>query len=100
MTLDPISPLVSSRGDFFAREGQIYFVTISHSSTAQAVLFLLSKARLTLSCEVGGKGCDVPPVAEKANTWFGVAVGFLQEYEQKKTGTARGSVTRLTIELV
>mgnify|MGYP007067035954 CR=1 FL=1 len=28
----------------------------------------------------------------KKRTGFGAAVGFLQEYEQKKTGTARGSV--------
>ncbi|MDB7995641.1 hypothetical protein PNE09_06725, partial [[Eubacterium] siraeum] len=28
------------------------------------------------------------------------AVGFLQEFEQKKAGTARGSVTRLTMPLV
>ncbi|MDE8716456.1 hypothetical protein PZH37_05265 [[Eubacterium] siraeum] len=39
-------------------------------------------------------------MAEKANTGFGAAVGFLQEYEQKKTGTARESVTRLTMPLV
>jgi len=29
----------------------------------------------------------------KKRTGFGAAVGFLREYEQKKTGTARGSVT-------
>ena len=29
----------------------------------------------------------------KKQTGFGAAVGFLREYEQKKTGTARGSVT-------
>ena len=28
----------------------------------------------------------------KKRTGFGAAVGFLREYEQKKTGTARGSV--------
>lgn len=36
----------------------------------------------------------------KKRTRFGAAVGFLQEYEQKKTGTARGSVTRFTMMLV
>ena len=36
----------------------------------------------------------------KKRTGFGAAVGFLREYEQKKTGTARGSVTRLTMPLV
>ena len=36
----------------------------------------------------------------KKRTGFGAAVGFLQEYEQKKTGTASGSVTRLTMPLV
>jgi len=36
----------------------------------------------------------------KKQTGFGAAVGFLREYEQKKTGTARGSVTRLTMPLV
>ena len=29
----------------------------------------------------------------KKRTGFGAAVGFLREYEQKKTGTASGSVT-------
>ena len=29
----------------------------------------------------------------KKRTGFGAAVGFLREYEQKKTGTARGNVT-------
>jgi len=29
----------------------------------------------------------------KKQTGFGAAVGFLREYEQKKTGTASGSVT-------
>ncbi len=29
--------------------------------------FLLPKTRLTLSCEVGGKACEAPPVAEEAN---------------------------------
>ena len=29
----------------------------------------------------------------KKRTGFGAAVGFLREYEQKKTGTTRGSVT-------
>ena len=29
----------------------------------------------------------------KKRTGFGAAVGFLREYEQKKTGTANGSVT-------
>ena len=28
---------------------------------------MLPKTRLTLSCEVGGKTCDAPPVVEKAN---------------------------------
>jgi hypothetical protein len=33
--------------------------------------FLLSKTHLTLSCEVGGKACDAPPVAEEANrVWY------------------------------
>jgi len=36
----------------------------------------------------------------KKRTGFGAAVGFLREYEQKKTGTASGSVTRLTMPLV
>ena len=36
----------------------------------------------------------------KKRTGFGAAVDFLREYEQKKTGTARGSVTRLTMPLV
>ena len=36
----------------------------------------------------------------KKRTGFGAAVVFLREYEQKKTGTARGSVTRLTMPLV
>ena len=36
----------------------------------------------------------------KKRTGFGTAVGFLREYEQKKAGTARGSVTRLTMPLV
>jgi len=36
----------------------------------------------------------------KKRTGFGAAVGFLREYEQKKAGTARGSVTRLTMPLV
>jgi hypothetical protein len=36
----------------------------------------------------------------KKRTGFGAAVGFLQEFEQKKAGTARGSVTRLTMPLV
>lgn len=29
----------------------------------------------------------------KKQTGFGAVVGFLREYEQKKTGTASGSVT-------
>ena len=29
--------------------------------------FLLLETRLTLSCEVGGKACKAPPVAEEAN---------------------------------
>ncbi|EDR99800.1 hypothetical protein EUBSIR_00083 [[Eubacterium] siraeum DSM 15702] len=36
----------------------------------------------------------------KKQTGFGAVVGFLREYEQKKTGTASGSVTRLTMPLV
>ena len=36
----------------------------------------------------------------KKRTGFGAAVGFLREYEQKKTGTASGSVTRSTMPLV
>ena len=36
----------------------------------------------------------------KKQTGFGAAVGFLREYEQKKTGTASGSVTRSTMPLV
>jgi len=36
----------------------------------------------------------------KKRTGFGAAVGFLRECEQKKTGTARESVTRLTMPLV
>ena len=36
----------------------------------------------------------------KKRTGFGTAVGFLREYEQKKAGTARGSVTRSTMPLV
>ena len=36
----------------------------------------------------------------KKRTGFGAAVGFLREFEQKKTGTARGSVTRFTMPLV
>jgi len=28
---------------------------------------LLPKTHLTLSCEVGGKACEAPPVAEEAN---------------------------------
>ena len=36
----------------------------------------------------------------KKRTGFGAAVGFLREHEQKKTGTARESVTRLTMPLV
>ena len=36
----------------------------------------------------------------KKRTGFGAAVDFLREYEQKKTGTARGSVTRSTMPLV
>ena len=36
----------------------------------------------------------------KKRTGFGAAVGFLRECEQKKAGTARGSVTRFTMPLV
>ena len=36
----------------------------------------------------------------KKRTGFGAAVDFLREYEQKKTGTARGSVARSTMPLV
>lgn len=36
----------------------------------------------------------------KKRTGFGAAVDFLREYEQKKAGTARGSVTWLTMPLV
>ena len=65
----------------------------------QSQCFFVAQNTLTLNFEVGGKACDAPSVAKK-RTGFGAAVGFLREYEQKKTGTASGCVTRLTIELV
>ena len=51
---------------FFTKRKKIFLVTISHSSTAQAVLFCCPKC-LTLRGEVGGKAGEAPPVAEEAN---------------------------------
>ena len=61
--------------------------------------FLLLETRLKLRGEVGGKACEAPPVAEEANRVWRSGRLFAG-IRAKKAGTARESVTRLTIELV